>query len=106
MTEPNHWMNRAPDMLRDLEGPDGEPLATHFDRRWLWRLEGFLAVNGTTEYHHKMRADLYQYLCETCEHVWRDLGDLTPTPSVQCLWCNTVREVSSFPAGEVPDDRA
>lgn len=87
----DHWMNRAPAMLRDLEGPDGEPLATHFDRRWLWRLEKFLAVCGTNASHRQMRADLHQYLHETCEHVWTDLGDYIPVPSVQCLWCNEIR---------------
>lgn len=86
-----HWLDRAPHMLRTSEGPDGQPLATSLDRRWLWRLEQFLFINATTADHRQMQADLSQYLHETCEHVWIELGDLTPTPSVQCLWCNVVR---------------
>lgn len=85
-----HWMTRAPQSLRDLEGPDGEPLSTHFDRRWLWRLETFLTVNGTTDLHREMRLDLYQYLCETCEHVWRDMTFGSKDEIYQCLWCNDV----------------
>lgn len=85
------WRMRAPAMLRDIEGPDGEPLRTHFDRRWLWRLESFLAVNGTTVAHRYMRHDLYQYLCLTCEHEWREYsGDDEIAAHRQCLWCNYV----------------
>jgi hypothetical protein len=83
------WRDRAPAMLRDIEGPNGEPCSTHFDRRWLWRLEGFLSVLGTTEAHREMRHDLYQYLCLTCEHVWSHYaGDDMIPEHWQCTWCN------------------
>jgi len=84
------WRDRAPAMLLNLEDPDGNPLPTHFDRRWLWRLEGFLSINGTTDAHRAMRHDLYQYLCITCEHVWRESTDYDDNPLQQCLWCNRV----------------
>jgi hypothetical protein len=85
------WQDQAPAMLKSMDGPDGEPIPTPFDRRWLWRLETFLAVSGTTDIHRVMARDLRQYLNETCEHVWRDwAGDDVIAAHRQCLWCNDV----------------
>lgn len=89
----DHWTRRAPAMLRSPEGPEGEPLDTSADRRWLWRLENKLAVDGGNERNRQLGRDLRQYLEETCEHVWNDLGDLTTERHEQCLWCNGVRAV-------------
>jgi hypothetical protein len=92
LSPPTHWLDRAPAMLRDtLTGPRGEPCFTTTDRRWLWRLEGFLAVNGTNPAHHEMQRDLRQYLDETCEHHWQDYkaeGDIAAHR--QCTWCSDV----------------
>lgn len=67
------WRDRAPRMLQDtLTGPHGEPCFTSTDRRWLWRLERFIAVHGTNPTQHAMRLDLHEYLQETCEHHWDD----------------------------------
>ncbi|HKO27587.1 MAG TPA: hypothetical protein VJU80_09035 [Solirubrobacteraceae bacterium] len=62
------------------------------DRRELWRLEGFLAVNGTTEAHRERRLRLYRYLCDTCEHEWSDVSGWggSPKGTRQCSWCNVV----------------
>ena len=91
--ERDDWRLRAPAMLRDLEGPHGEPLATHFDRRWLWRLQTFLVVNGTTHAHRQMAWDLKNYLNVTCEHEWGDPFDYFDRGEFmwQCLWCSNVR---------------
>lgn len=91
MTAATNWRDRAPSMLLDtLTGPDGEPCFTTTDRRWLWRLEGFLAVSATNARQREMAADLRQYLNETCEHHWRNYeakpGDAIGTHR-QCLWC-------------------
>lgn len=87
----SRWTDRAPAMLRAPEGPDGEQCPTPMDRRWLWRLEGFLAVSGTTGAHQAMSRDLREYLFETCEHHWRDYeADEEFAAHRQCLWCNDV----------------
>lgn len=38
------------------------------DRRWLWRLETFLALNGGSDEMRVMSRDLTQYLRDTCTH--------------------------------------
>lgn len=62
------------------------------DRRELWHLESFLAVNGTTPGHHERRLRLYRHLCATCEHDWGDVSGWggCPKGTVQCHWCNAV----------------
>jgi len=62
------------------------------DRRELWHLENFLAVNGTTETHRERHLRLYRYLCDTCEHEWRDVSGYggSPKGTRQCSWCNAV----------------
>lgn len=95
------WRDRAPAMLRDtLTGPDGEPCMTSTDRRWLWRMEQFLAVHGTNQRHQDARADLLEYLRETCEHHWDDPDggvwfESFGTRERQCVWCNHVEDVPS-----------
>lgn len=102
MTQPaviydENWYDRAPAMLRDFAGPDGEDCPTPMDRRWLWRLESFLAVCGTTNYHRQMGHDLRVYLHQSCQHQWRiDEPDSwwEGSPRMrQCLWCNHVDEI-------------
>jgi hypothetical protein len=86
------YRSRLPAMLRDtLTDARGAPCFTTTDRRWLWRLEGFLAVHATSEAHRQMAADLQIYLHETCEHHWNDYaGDEEIDAHRQCLWCNDV----------------
>ncbi len=62
------------------------------DRRELWHLESYLAVNGTNQGHHDRRLRLYRHLCATCEHDWNDVGGWAGCPkgTVQCYWCNAV----------------
>ena len=94
MTDPwhNDWRERAGRVLLDPNGPDGRPLTTPLDRRWLWKIEGFLAVNATTDYQRQMQRDLHQYLAETCEHHWSEVrdGDDDIPAHRQCLWCSDV----------------
>jgi hypothetical protein len=86
-----HWTERAPAMVLHDEGLDEEQPPTPQDRRWLWRLESFLAVYGTNPGHHQMRYDLYQYLCETCDHRWREYAaEADIEAHRQCRWCNDV----------------
>lgn len=89
------WRDRAPLSLLDPNDPDGEPCSTPMDRRWLWRLESFLAVSGTNDTLRQMGSDLRQYLNESCEHHWRHYATETdvswPIPAhKQCLWCSDV----------------
>lgn len=87
------WRDRAPAMLRSTAGPDGEPCATPLDRRWLWRLEMFLSISGTTDVHRAMSRDLREYLNETCEHHWQHwTGDEMYPQHWQCLWCNDMTQ--------------
>lgn len=86
-----NWQDNAPAMLRSLAGPDGEDIPTPFDRRWLWRIEAFLAVSGTNDNQRQLGRDLRQYLNQTCQHVWRVwAGDDVIAAHRQCLWCNDV----------------
>lgn len=84
------WRFRAPAMLVEVGlCSRGEPDATSLDRRWLWRLEGFLSVSGTNEDHHAMARDLKAYLYETCEHHWHGHEADPDIPAhKQCLYCN------------------
>jgi hypothetical protein len=89
------YRTRLPAMLSDtFTGPRGEPCFTSTDRRWLWRLEGFLAVHGTNDTHRQMAADLQIYLHETCEHHWLGYEGDSDEGGIrahrQCLWCNDV----------------
>lgn len=86
------YRDRLPAMLRDtFTGPRGEPCFTTTDRRWLWRIEGFLAVSATTETQRQMAADLQIYLRDTCEHHWQPYaGDDVIAAHRQCLWCSDV----------------
>ena len=86
----DHWTLRAPEMLRDETGPNGELCPTPMDRRWLWRLEGRLALCGDPNLR-ALGDDLRQYLHETCEHYWRPwAGDDQIPAHQQCLWCSDV----------------
>lgn len=62
------------------------------DRRELWWMESYLAVNGTNMGHHDRRLRLYRHLCATCEHDWQDVSGWggCPKGTVQCHWCNAV----------------
>lgn len=102
-TEPGTtWRDRAGRIVLDPEGPHGEPLPTPTDRRWLWRIENELSVGATSDTQRQLAADLYRYLCETCEHHWHDyeasewrhpdtgeVMDRIPAHR-QCLWCSEV----------------
>lgn len=95
LNNPNgsHWSARAPMSILD-EGLNahGKPDPTSLDRRWLWRLESFLAINGTNPRHHAMAADLREYLYETCEHRWLEYEAEADIPAHgQCQWCNDVQ---------------
>ncbi len=93
VTAAGHWLDRASAMLHDKgRCSDGEPDATALDRRWLWRLESFLAVHGTNPGQRQMGSDLRQYLNETCVHHWHAWpeGDWEGGPGRQCLYCHDV----------------
>lgn len=88
-----HWTTRAPASLLRPGGCSNEDCAdpTPQDRRWLWRLESFLAINGTTPGHRDMGGDLRQYLNETCEHHWHTYdADAVIPAHRQCAWCSDV----------------
>lgn len=83
------WRDRAPRSVTDPNDSQGKPVSTPTDRRWLWRLEGFLAIYGTNDEHRQMGRDLKEYLGETCEHHWiHYTPDEGEAPCRQCTWCN------------------
>jgi len=83
------------------------------DRRWLWRLEGMLAVTATSAVHHATREELLAYLRGTCAHSW-DLipaGQYAEDPStapdlLQCRHCHRVRDLGTEQGDGVPGTRA
>ncbi|HLL68976.1 MAG TPA: hypothetical protein VK453_25175 [Micromonosporaceae bacterium] len=85
------WVDRAPLTLCTTTDSRGNPCPTPPDRRWLWRIESFLAVYGTNAGHHAMGADLCEYLKGTCEHHWLEYeGDADIPGHKQCWWCSDV----------------
>jgi len=90
------WRERAGRIVLDPEDPRGMPLETPADRRWLWRIEGALAVSAANDTLKQLSADLYAYLAETCGHHWLHSDDSGEPgggdfgPHRQCLWCNEV----------------
>ncbi len=94
-----NWRDNAGPSLLDPNDPNGLPIATPLDRRWLWRLEGTLAVCAGNDTLKDLARDLHRYLNETCEHHWlyseasRWEGPGEPDPPDvlpehwQCLWC-------------------
>lgn len=94
MNEPwaNDWRERAGRILLDPNGPDGRPLTTPLDRRWLWKIETQLAVSGTNDTMRQLGRDLRQYLAETCEHHWSEACEAEAQIPAhrQCLWCSEV----------------
>lgn len=89
---PPDWRANAGRILLDPNGPNGEPLPTPLDRRWLWRLESLLAVNAPFDgILSSVGRDLHAYLNETCEHHWSHSDAEPDIPAHrQCLWCCTV----------------
>jgi hypothetical protein len=96
------WRGRAGRIILDPEDPQGNPLRTPVDRRWLWRIEDFLTISAVNDRQRQLASDLTQYLNETCEHHWlpyaqsrREDPDTGAVDNVvpahrQCLWCNAV----------------
>jgi len=101
-TEPGEtWRDRAGRIVLDPEDHRGNPLPTPADRRWLWRIEGTLAVSATNDITRQLAADLYAYLAETCEHhMLHSEADEDFAALDQCLWCSTV-EFTGDAANEV-----
>ena len=89
------WRDRAPRSVTDPYDSQGQPVFTPVDRRWLWRIEGFLAIYGTNDGHRQMGRDLAEYLNETCEHHWIRLSADDCCPAMrQCTWCSETEEVT------------
>jgi hypothetical protein len=91
-TEPGGtWRERAGLIVLDPNDPNGNPLATTTDRRWLWRIAGSLSVSATNPELRQLGVDLHAYLGETCEHHWLHYeGDELDGILDQCLWCSVV----------------
>lgn len=85
------WRERAGRIILDSNDPEGNPLATTADRRWLWRIENELAVSAGNDTLRQLGADLRAYLAETCEHHHMHYADFEGfAPYDQCLWCSEV----------------
>jgi hypothetical protein len=85
------WRERAGRIVLDPLDAHGAPVATPTDRRWLWRIEGELAVSATNDTQRQLAVDLRYYLAETCEHHTRHYGAEGDFPEHdQCLWCGEV----------------
>lgn len=83
------WRARATRGLTDPYGPDGRPITTPADRRWLWHIAGWLTVAAASAPLRQLATDLSSYLAQTCEHHWlySPAEDGIP-PHRQCLWCH------------------
>lgn len=79
-------------LLSDAHPGDDEGEEVSRDRRELWLLDNYLAVNGTNPGQRERRRLLHQYLCETCTHEWADVSGWggSPEGTHQCSWCNEV----------------
>jgi hypothetical protein len=84
------WRDRAGSIVLDPNDPNGIPLPTPADRRWLWRIENALAVLATNDGLRQLGLDLRAYLAETCEHHMRHSGEGDAPEYGQCLWCSEV----------------
>ncbi|SDP61090.1 hypothetical protein SAMN04487905_10644 [Actinopolyspora xinjiangensis] len=92
MTEPT-WRDWAGRSITDPTDPNGRPIETPTDRRWLWRIETDLAVSATTDSQRRLAHLLREYLDETCEHHYLDYdADEAWDAHRQCLWCNHIEE--------------
>jgi len=102
LVEPGQtWRERAGRVILDPNDARGNPVATPTDRRWLWRIEGDLAVSAATDAQRQLAADLRAYLIETCEHHLLPYdGDEDIPPHTQCLWCGET-EFTGDAANEV-----
>lgn len=60
------------------------------DRRELWWLENFLAVNATTPRQRERQRLLREYLDRTCVHEFTDVSGWggSPAGTYQCRWCS------------------
>jgi len=88
---PGTWRDRAPRSILDPAGPRDELVPALADRRWLWHIEGMLAVAGTSDLLRQLGTDLRGYLTESCEHHWLPYqGDEDIPAHRQCLWCPEV----------------
>jgi len=108
VTATGHGLERASAMLHD-EGrcSRGGSDATTLDRRWLWRLESFLAVSGTNRDQHQMGSDLRQYLNESCAHHWHNYAaDDDIEAHRQCLYCHDVEWGGDLPSSHPDADDA
>ncbi len=85
--ENEHYLPRS---VMDPLCPEDHPVETPQDRRWLWHIEGFMAVNATTNYQRAMVRVLRRYLNDTCDHHWHESTGYDDEPLRQCLWCNDV----------------
>jgi hypothetical protein len=95
------WRSRAGKLVLDPFDPAGHVIATPMDRRWLWRVEGFLGVHAVGEAARQLARDLGAYLRETCEHHWLDYaGDSEIAAHRQCLWCSRVEWTDEEAPGE------
>lgn len=100
MADPATWRDRAGRIVLDPFDRDGYVITTPLDRRWLWRIESYLAVSGTTDAQRQLAGDLRRYLNETCEHHRNErAADGYIAAHRQCLWCNDV-EWASETGGE------
>ncbi|QRY43152.1 hypothetical protein JVX93_21650 [Mycolicibacterium boenickei] len=76
-------------------GPDGEPITTPTDHRMLWRIRDDLL--GAPPYLRHVFELLNDYLAANCQHHWRyyeaEIGYMPAHR--QCLWCNSVEELSA-----------
>lgn len=86
------WASRAPASVLEYDlCARGHTDPTPQDRRWLRRLESYLAVFGTNDGQRSMGRDLQQYLHETCEHNWHGSKAEADIPAHrQCSWCSAV----------------
>lgn len=90
------WRRRAPRSLLTRTAPQGQLTTATLDRRWLWRIQTFLAFNAGPGSYRELSLDLTAYLHESCTHDWEYGLGCCDEPMRQCLWCNVVETVAAF----------
>lgn len=88
-------------IISDPFCPEDHVITDHADRRWLWRIESFLAVSATNNTQRELQVHLQRYLNATCTHHWHEREvDTYIAAHRQCLWCCSVEWLDEVAAGE------
>ena len=104
-----NWREGTPRGVTDPRAPNGDPIETPTDHRWLWHIETESAVTAPMGSSlARLRDRLRAYLNETCQHHWVHYdGDNQSEDGIsehdQCLWCCSVEWAADRAEPEASD---